>query len=64
MCWLQRLTALAVHLAMRVVADMKRALWWQERQARAQQLIQLAATKARREQEAADAQKRCTPALA
>ena len=55
------MTALAVRLARSLVADVQRALWWQERQARAQHRAMLAAQAAEREQQLAAAQQRCFP---
>ena len=57
----QRMTALAVRLAKSLVADMRRALWWQERQARVQHRAVLAAQAAEQERQLAAARQRCFP---
>ena len=48
MC-LQKLTAVLIHLVNKLMADVQRALWWQERTARHRYLLKLAAAESERQ---------------
>ena len=56
---LQRLTGVLIHLVNRTVADVRRALWWQERTARHRYMLKLAAENERQRMQAQSAPKRC-----
>ncbi len=46
---LQRLTGVLMHLVNKVMADVRRALWWQERTARHRYMLKLAAAESKRQ---------------
>lgn len=54
----QRLTGVLVHLVNKVTADIRRALWWQERTAQHRYLLRLAAESEEQQRQAALSQKR------
>ena len=60
--YVQRLTGLLVHLVNKMTADIRRALWWQERTAKHRYLLRLAAENQKQQKQAELAQKRyCFP---
>ena len=54
----QRLTGVLVHLVNRMTADIRRALWWQERTAKHRYLLRLAAENQKQQRQAELAQNR------
>lgn len=48
-CVLQRLTGVFIHLVNKMMADVQRALWWQERTARHRYMLKLAAAESERQ---------------
>ena len=48
-----------IHLVNRTVADVRRALWWQERTARHRYMLKLAAENERQRMQAQSANRRC-----
>ena len=52
---LQKLTGVLIHLVNRTVADVRRALWWQERTARHRHMLKLAAENERQRMQAQSA---------
>lgn len=55
---LQRLTGVLIHLVNKLMADMQRALWWQERTARHRYMLRLAAENEKKRVQAEFAVKR------
>ena len=56
---LQRLTGVFIHLVNKMMADVQRALWWQERTARHRYMLKLAAAESKHQRVQAElAQKR------
>ena len=56
---LQRLTGVLIHLVNKTMADVRRALWWQERTARHRYMLKLAAENERQRMQAQSPIKRC-----
>ena len=62
-CVQQRLTGVLVHLVNKLTADMRRALWWQERTAKHRYMLRLAAEKQKEHMQEELAQKRYSLSL-